>query len=98
MQEFYLTTTSEKFETIDQVKDKVTEAHDHWISELMPCLMELAHKTGQAREVQSIRGKSENGKNIVLCNVSNYETCMLYILYICSFHKGTQCYLKITFS
>ena len=37
MQELYPTTTSEKFEAIDPVKEKVTEAHDHWTSELMPC-------------------------------------------------------------
>ena len=61
MQEFYLTTTSEKFETIGQVKDKVAEAHDHWVSELIPCLMELACKTGQARKVRLCREKSENG-------------------------------------
>jgi len=46
MQELYLTTTSERFEATDPVKEKATEVHDHWTSELMPCLMELASKIG----------------------------------------------------
>jgi len=58
MQELYLTTTSERFEVIDLVKEKATEVHDCWTSELMPCLMELASKTGQAEEVQMCREKS----------------------------------------
>jgi len=90
MQELYLTTTSEKFEAIDPVKEKATEAHDRWTSELMPCLMELASKTGQAQEVQMCREKSENGKGSVLyvmvafheyaCNYKVRDAITYYII------------------